>query len=266
MSTNFFNLINLRRIKKKLDSDDLIAIGTRDARFVGEYQPTAITVEDFIASIPIPTEGVQSVTDDGNGVVQIDNADPENPIVNFKGIAVDGTSIDGDGTAGDPLKFIGSVGGAVNYANVIFVDSTNGNDGTGVVNDFTKPKSTIDGALTLAATLSPFFNNRALIYLRKGYYGVNNQFSPTTFVDYADFYSEPGVVIQGGYGRISDQFSPAPVNVNFMGYADLNECDIYITKASTINIEVNSIINTCAAFLIIPASGTANFTLTANKI
>ena len=266
MSTNFFNLINLRRIKKKLDSDDLIAIGTRDARFVGEYQPTAITVEDFIASIPIPTEGVQSVTDDGNGVVQIDNADPENPIVNFKGIAVDGTSIDGDGTAGDPLKFIGSVGGAVNYANVIFVDSTNGNDGTGAVNDFTKPMLTIDGALTLAATLSPFFNNRALIYLRKGYYGVNNQFSPTTFVDYADFYSEPGVVIQGGYGRISDQFSPAPVNVNFMGYADLNECDIYITKASTINIEVNSIINTCAAFLIIPASGTANFTLTANKI
>lgn len=166
---------------------------------------------------------------------------------------------------GSNLTGIGG-GGSVNYGNVIWVDSTNGDDLTGTVNDFTKPFASIDVALSEASSLSPNFSNRALIYLRRGYYTVNTQFSPTTFVDYADFYSEPGVVIQGGYGRISDQFSPAPVNVNFMGYADLYECDISVTKASTINMQVNSITNTVAAFLILPSSGTANFTLNANKI
>ena len=164
------------------------------------------------------------------------------------------------------LRDTTTIGGAVNYGNVIFVDSTNGNDGTGAVNDFTKPMLTINAALSLASTLSPSFTNRALIYLRRGYYGVNDQSSPTTFVDYADFYSEPGVVIQGGYGRISDQFSPAPVNVNFMGYADLYNCDFYIVKSSTINIQVNSITNDNAAFLVLPGSGTANVTIEANKI
>ena len=176
----------------------------------------------------------------------------------------DGITITGDGTPDNPL--IAAGGGAVNYANVIFVDSTNGNDGTGAVNDFAKPMLTINGALSLASTLSPSFTSRALIYLRKGYYVVNTQFSPTTFIDYADFYSEPGVIIAGGYGRISDQFSPAPVNVNFMGYADMFNCDFYIVKASTINIQVNSITNDTPAFLVIPGSGTANVTIEANKI
>ena len=260
--TNFFNLIRGRKIKTTPDGTDLLPLGTRDPRFDGEYQPTAITVADFVASLPA---GVQSVTDNGLGsVVVVDNTDPINPIVEFNGVYVDGTTVTGDGTIGNPLVAAG--GGAVNYANVIFVDSTNGNDGTGAVNDFTKPMSTIDGALTLAATLSPSFTNRALIYIRKGFYGVNTQFSPTTFVDYADFYSEPGVIITGGYGRISDQFSPAPVNVNFMGYADMFNCDFYIIKASTINIQVNSITNDTGILLSIPASGTANITLEATKL
>jgi hypothetical protein len=252
--TNFFNLIRGNKIKTTPDGSDLIPLGTRDPRFDGFYQPTGITVDDFVASLP--PAGVESVTG-----LNTDNTDPLNPIVE---ISVDGITITGDGTPGNPLVAAG--GGAVNYANVIWVDSINGNDGTGAVNDFTKPMLTINGALTLAATLSPFFNNRALIYLRRGYYVVNNQFSPTTFVDYADFYSEPGVVIQGGYGRISDQLSPAPVNVNFMGYADMLNCDFYIIKASTINIQVNSITNDTPAFLVLPGSGTANVTIEANKI
>lgn len=232
---------------------------------------------------------IQNITDDGNGVVTVNTTFPLQPVIEFNGVsvdsttitgsgissdplaciyqapAVDGVTITGDGTLGNPLVAVGG-GGAVNYANVIWVDSTNGSDGTGAVNDFAKPMLTINGALSLAATLSPSFTSRALIYLRKGYYVVNTQFSPTTFIDYADFYSEPGVIIAGGYGRISDQFSPAPVNVNFMGYADMLNCDFYIVKASTINIQVNSITNDTPAFLVLPGSDTANVTIEANKI
>jgi hypothetical protein len=49
--TNFFNLIIGRKIKTSLDSTDLIAIGTRDARFTGNYQPTAIQFGDLQAQI-----------------------------------------------------------------------------------------------------------------------------------------------------------------------------------------------------------------------
>lgn len=252
--TNFLNLITNRKIKTSatIAGSDLIPLGTKDPNYLGGYQPTAIEYSEFVASIPF----VESVTG-----LNTDNTDPLNPIVE---ISVDGITITGDGTPSNPLVAVG--GSAVNYANVIWVDNINGNNSTGAVNDFTKPMITINAALSLASTLSASFTNRALIYIRKGYYGVGSHSSPTRLYDYVDIYSEPGVVITGGYGRISDQFAPAPVNVNFMGYADLNDCDIYITKASTVNFEVNSIINSTAAFLVIPTSGTANFTLNANKI
>ena len=50
--TNFFNLIRGRKIKTTPDGSDLIPLGTRDPRFDGSYQPTAITVDDFVASLP----------------------------------------------------------------------------------------------------------------------------------------------------------------------------------------------------------------------
>lgn len=46
---------------------------------------------------------VMSVTDDGNGVVSVDNTDPANPIIKFYGVNVDGVTITGDGTSGNPL-------------------------------------------------------------------------------------------------------------------------------------------------------------------
>jgi hypothetical protein len=247
--TNFFNLIRGRKIKTTPDGSDLIPLGTRDPRYDGFYQPTGITVDDFVASLPA---GVQSVTG-----LDTDNTDPLNPIVQ---ISVDGTTITGDGTPGNPLVAAG--GGAVNYANVLFVDSTNGNDITAVINDFTKPYQTIAAAISEASTLSSSFNSRALIYIRKGYYSVGTG----VLFDYVDFYSEVGVVIEGGFGRLSDQFSPVPVNVNFMGYADIVNCDLYITKASTVNVQVNSMTNNNALFLIIPTGGVANVTIEANKL
>jgi hypothetical protein len=68
--TNFFNLIRGRKIKTTLANSDLIAIGVRDSRFDGSYQPAAIKYEDFAAQ---------------------------------QTVAVDGITITGDGTLGDPL-------------------------------------------------------------------------------------------------------------------------------------------------------------------
>jgi hypothetical protein len=51
---------------------------------------------------------VDSVTDDGGGVVSVNNSDPENPIVGFDGVYV-GSGISGDGTSGNPL--ISTAGG-----------------------------------------------------------------------------------------------------------------------------------------------------------
>ena len=50
------------------------------------------------------TGGVQGVTDNGTGVVSVDNTDPANPIVDFNGVNVDNSTISGDGTSGNPLQ------------------------------------------------------------------------------------------------------------------------------------------------------------------
>jgi hypothetical protein len=49
------------------------------------------------------TGGVTSVTDDGNGVVTVDNTVPTTPVIQFQGVNVDGVTITGDGTTGNPL-------------------------------------------------------------------------------------------------------------------------------------------------------------------
>ena len=60
--TNFFNLIRGRKIKAIPSDSDLIPLGTRDSRYDGSYQPTGITVEDFVQAVGEPsvvfTEGV----------------------------------------------------------------------------------------------------------------------------------------------------------------------------------------------------------------
>lgn len=49
---------------------------------------------------------VVGVTDDGNGVVTVDNTNPTSPIVKFNGIETDGLTITGDGTSGNPLSAV----------------------------------------------------------------------------------------------------------------------------------------------------------------
>jgi hypothetical protein len=45
--TNFFNLIANRRVSNTVGNDDLIAVGVRDPRTPGIYQPAAIRVADL---------------------------------------------------------------------------------------------------------------------------------------------------------------------------------------------------------------------------
>lgn len=49
--TNFFNLIATKKIKTQLDPTDLLAIGTKDPRFSGNYQPTLIEYANFVSGL-----------------------------------------------------------------------------------------------------------------------------------------------------------------------------------------------------------------------
>ena len=88
--TNFFNLIVGRKIKNAatVEDTDLVPLGTRDPRFLGDYQPTAISVQDLQTAI------------------------------GFNGVAVDGVTIIGDGTNVNPLQATASSGVQV----VLFAD------------------------------------------------------------------------------------------------------------------------------------------------
>lgn len=54
-----------------------------------------------------PVGNVQSVNDDGNNVVIVDNTDPFNPVIQFGGVYTDGITITGDGSVGSPLIALG---------------------------------------------------------------------------------------------------------------------------------------------------------------
>jgi hypothetical protein len=49
--TNFFNLIATKKVKTQLDPTDLLAIGTKDPRFSGNYQPTLIEYANFVSGL-----------------------------------------------------------------------------------------------------------------------------------------------------------------------------------------------------------------------
>ena len=70
-----------------------------------------ISIRGFIASGSIAGGSVNSVTDDDNGVVSVNNSNPANPIIKFNGVYVDGTTVTGDGTEENPLASLGGGGG-----------------------------------------------------------------------------------------------------------------------------------------------------------
>jgi hypothetical protein len=99
--TNLFNLIKSRMVKTVLENDDLIVVGTKDGKYNGGYKPTIIKFSNLAAQLNAGE--VESVTDDGNGIVSVDNTDTANPIIEFNGVNTDGITITGDGSSGSPL-------------------------------------------------------------------------------------------------------------------------------------------------------------------
>jgi hypothetical protein len=99
--TNLFNLIKSRMVKTVLENDDLIVVGTKDGKYNGGYKPTIIKFSDLATQLNAGE--VESVTDDGNGIVSVDNTDTANPIIEFNGVNTDGITITGDGSVGSPL-------------------------------------------------------------------------------------------------------------------------------------------------------------------
>jgi|GEM_PF-5150880 len=88
-----------------------------------------------LQAVAAPPSGVQSVTDDGNGQVTVDNTDPANPIIDFTGVVADGTTITGTGLAGAPLQAVAAPPSGVQSV------TDNGNDI--VIVDNTDPKNPI---------------------------------------------------------------------------------------------------------------------------
>jgi len=213
--TNFSNLIKLRRVKTTLEPADLIAVGTRDDRFGGDYKPTVITAEDFAAQI----SGLQTVS-------------------------VDGVTIFGNGTPSFPLSALSSV----KYSNVFFVDPIQGIDATAMSGDFTKPYLTIESALNAANATAPTLTNRALVYVRKG--EIAN-FSGNAYNN-VDVYCESGVVFNQ-YFFLTDMNIGSGVNFNWYGFAKWNLTMSSVAfrwqYASTGLVEGDSFVNTGAISL-----------------
>lgn len=59
--TNFFSLIDRKRLKTTPESTDLVALGTKDRKYLGGYKPTFISWADLVASI-VPAPGPSTNT------------------------------------------------------------------------------------------------------------------------------------------------------------------------------------------------------------
>jgi hypothetical protein len=116
-------------LRDEFNDLDVIVYAARDEDYDGKYRAAVMKGSDLLAAIDglssVAVDGititgdgtpgnpltvnvagtglVDSVTDDGAGWVTVDNTDPENPIISFAGIEVDGVTITGTGLAGDPL-------------------------------------------------------------------------------------------------------------------------------------------------------------------
>jgi hypothetical protein len=120
-------------IRTSAEPNSIVYLSTPDPRRDDKYLTIGVPIENLAAVIgalqTVAVDGVtitgdgtpgnpltvniagtglvDSVTADGIGWITVDNTDPENPIVGFAGIEVDGVTITGTGLAGDPLVAAG---------------------------------------------------------------------------------------------------------------------------------------------------------------
>lgn len=115
---NIYNYINSLSFVQSVNdiAGDIVSVDNTDplnpiVKGKISVDGTTITGNGTTASpltATLPTGFVESVSDDGGGIVQVDNIDPVNPVISFKGVAVDGVTIGGDGTLGNPLYSFGA--------------------------------------------------------------------------------------------------------------------------------------------------------------
>jgi hypothetical protein len=185
---------------------------------------------------------------------------------NNPSVTTDGVTITGDGTPGNPLV-AAAIGSAVNYANVYFVDTLNGNDSTAVAGDFTKPYLSLGIAILSTALTPGTLTNRNLVWVRKGEYASVGNIAP---IDNCDVYCDAGVVFTG-YFSLSDLYTGSAVNFNWYGFAKWNLSMSQVAfrwqYASNVLIEGDSFVNTGAISLAYNVTvGTSNITYNFNSM
>ena len=84
----------------------------------------------------------------------------------------------------------------------VFVDTVNGDDGTGVAGNLALPFKTINAARVAGVALSPTITNRVSIWVWDGYYNDVNDFIQLT--SYMDFYMNNAILENTSVELISD--------------------------------------------------------------
>lgn len=105
MGPSFADLENIKKTIKNLPSGGVSSLNgeTGSITLVAGSNITITPSGQNITIASTGGAGVESVTDDGGGVISVDNTDPLNPIVDFDGVFVDGVTVTGNGTSGNPL-------------------------------------------------------------------------------------------------------------------------------------------------------------------
>ena len=109
--TNFFNLIVGRKVKTTANPDDLVALGVRDPRTPGIYQPAAIKVSDLV-----PPAGVTAVT----GTSPVVSSGGSTPAISMPAAT---NSVNGYLTAADRTTFNNKQAALVSGTNIRTVNS-----------------------------------------------------------------------------------------------------------------------------------------------
>lgn len=264
-SSPFASIIAGKMIKETVEQSDLVVLGTRDPKFGGGYKYTAIEFDDLqkqiTSLIPVTspvTAGVQSVTG-----LDTDNTDPLNPIVQ---ISVDGSTITGDGSIGNPLV-AASTGGAVLHTHYAFVDLVNGDDSTATLGNEGLSFLTIPAAQAALIAFGVSESQPGCLYLRSGIYTVSVTLKTNIIT-----YCEPGVVFTLG-GFIDDVNT---VKAVVLGYATFKEdallynglfaSDIHIEAFELYKMPIPSLYNTrCIAHNPTTSVGKAKLTVILEK-
>lgn len=101
--TNFFNLIKSKMIKSVPEASDLIALGTKDPRYFGQYKPTGILYSDLKADIlagggggccSVDTESNYIAANSSNDTVSVGPGESHD-IPNFSGMVIVNDHYDG---------------------------------------------------------------------------------------------------------------------------------------------------------------------------